>query len=403
MRLYLAWPQTRDSGKTALMYLRRPPSDEKGREAFLTNGGPSPELAVLDDSDAELWEELPEVVRELPSLQRTRLAADISGAAVLKAREFMRELPAGSGWLSFSSLTAGTHGEGLSGAAIAGSRVEKVKPLAEVTEPLFAAFPGGTATGNAIHKIFEELDFSRAVRAGWQNDSEVVELVHNTLAHFNLVAPGTGAGDQTASKLTAAVLKMLDQVLNVPLPGRGTTIKLSRPDISLRQEMEFCLPVAGEMNAERISAILRPQETAAFNRLDPEELSRWQLNFPAHLPDTGYLNGFIDLIFCVDERYYLLDWKTNNLGPDYSDYSPEALQRNMLDSDYLLQYNLYLVALNRFLENRLKDYDYEANFGGVYYLYVRGINGLDDSSGIFYDRPGYETVKNLTETICGRL
>ena len=73
----------------------------------------------------------------------------------------------------------------------------------------------------------------------------------------------------------------------------------------------------------------------------------------------------------------------------------------MLDSDYLLQYHLYLVALNRFLENRLPDYNYERDFGGVYYIYVRGVNGTDAETGVFYDRPEYGTVSDLTKVICG--
>ncbi|MCK5681043.1 hypothetical protein KAI46_09585, partial [bacterium] len=95
------------------------------------------------------------------------------------------------------------------------------------------------------------------------------------------------------------------------------------------------------------------------------------------------------------------DWKTNNLGADYNNYDLAALQQNMLDSDYLLQYNLYLVALNRFLASRLENYDYETNFGGVFYLYVRGINGLDATTGVYYDRPEYRVVTELTAVICG--
>ena len=399
MRLYLAWPQTRDSGKTALMYLRRPPRNESEKQDFLAHGGPAPGLEVLDDSGAERWEELPEIIREVPSLKRTELSADIPGTTVLKAREFARKLPIGSGWLSFSSLTAGTHKVAMPGMKGEGKEAAAVRTLPE--EPIFAAFPGGTAMGNAIHKIFEELDFSRAAQEDWESDSQVAELVHNTLTYFSLIESGTETKDKTAAKLIAAVLRMLDKVLNVPLPGGGTTFKLSRSDISLRREMEFCLPVTGAMTAAGITAMLRPEKSPAYNQLDTEQLSRWRLHFPEYLPGTGYLNGFIDLIFCVDERYYLLDWKTNNLGPDYTDYGLKALQQNMLNSDYLLQYNLYLVALNRFLENRLKDYDYETHFGGVYYLYVRGINGLDDSNGIFCDRPEYATVVNLTKEICG--
>ena len=197
------------------------------------------------------------------------------------------------------------------------------------------------------------------------------------------------------------MLAMADKVLNTPLPSAQGDIKLSQTGLSLRREMEFCLPVAGSLTAKQVSAVLAPAEAAAFQLLDSETLSRWQLQFPEYLPERGYLNGFIDLVFRVEERYYLLDWKTNNLGHDYVDYNQRALQQNMLDSDYLLQYHLYLVALNRFLENRLPDYDYERNFGGVYYIYVRGVNGTGTETGVFYDRPEYGTVSALTKVICG--
>lgn len=401
MRLYLAWPQTRDSGKTALMYLRRPPRSESEKEKFLARGGPPPDQAVLDDSESEHWEELEEIVREPPPARGLKLPPQASAEIVVNARQFTRELPAESGWLSFSSLTAGSHGEDISKGRVRQKTVAPGSSPAATGEMIFAAFPGGTATGNAIHKIFEELDFSRAAQKGWHNDLKLTSRVRETLAYFNLISSATESLSETDARRVAAVLKMLNQVLNVPLPGGGGGLKLSRPDLTLRREMEFCLPLADRPVADRVSEILRPENSAAFNQLEAESISRWQLNFPEYLPGRGYLNGFIDLIFRADKRYYLLDWKTNNLGPDYSDYSSEALQRNMLNSDYLLQYNLYLVALNRFLEKRLENYDFTTHFGGVYYLYVRGIDGLGGSNGIFYDRPEYETVMALTRALCG--
>ncbi|MCK5680765.1 UvrD-helicase domain-containing protein, partial [bacterium] len=42
MRLYLAWPQLKNSGKTALMYLRKPPRTDSEKQQFIAHGGPSP-------------------------------------------------------------------------------------------------------------------------------------------------------------------------------------------------------------------------------------------------------------------------------------------------------------------------------------------------------------------------
>ena len=59
---------------------------------------------------------------------------------------------------------------------------------------------------------------------------------------------------------------------------------------------------------------------------------------------------------------------------------------------YFLQYLLYAIALHRYLGWRLPDYDYERHFGGVFYLFLRGMDprpgpGRDPSNGVFFDRP----------------
>lgn len=35
----------------------------------------------------------------------------------------------------------------------------------------------------------------------------------------------------------------------------------------------------------------------------------------------------------------------------------------------------------------MPNYDYEAHFGGVYYLFLRGIDNVNSSNGIFFCRP----------------
>ena len=68
---------------------------------------------------------------------------------------------------------------------------------------------------------------------------------------------------------------------------------------------------------------------------------------------------------------------------------------------YMLQYHLYAVALHRFLELRLPDYDNEKHFGGVYYLFLRGM-GPTGEYGVFFDRPASERISALAHYLTGR-
>jgi exodeoxyribonuclease V beta subunit len=107
------------------------------------------------------------------------------------------------------------------------------------------------------------------------------------------------------------------------------------------------------------------------------------------------MRGFIDLIFCHNSKYYIIDWKTNNLGNHYDDYSYENLAKSMTESLYCLQYYIYTVALHKYLKNRISDYDYNAHFGGVFYLYIRGIHPNEEGKGIYYDKPPFPLIEDL--------
>jgi exodeoxyribonuclease V beta subunit len=85
----------------------------------------------------------------------------------------------------------------------------------------------------------------------------------------------------------------------------------------------------------------------------------------------GMLVGFIDLIFQLGEKFYLLDYKSNWLGPLLSDYQPHELELAMAEHQYHLQHLLYALALHRYLRASLVNYDYETHFGGAHYLFIR--------------------------------
>ena len=119
--------------------------------------------------------------------------------------------------------------------------------------------------------------------------------------------------------------------------------------------------------------------TSVFNRLDFYSLS-------------GFMKGFIDLVYEHQGRYYVVDYKSNFLGEEQGDYGKEQLDEAMISHDYPLQYLIYSLALHRYLKLRLPDYDPEQHLGGVYYLFLRGMKPEWGQTGVFADRPSTDLL-----------
>ena len=110
------------------------------------------------------------------------------------------------------------------------------------------------------------------------------------------------------------------------------------------------------------------------------------------------ITGVIDLVFEYQGRYYLADYKSNYLGNDLQDYSADKLRQAMLDRRYDLQSLLYLLALHRFLAQRIPDYQYERHFGGSYYLFLRAMRAEHGPRyGVFFERPDLATIEGFDE------
>jgi exodeoxyribonuclease V beta subunit len=108
------------------------------------------------------------------------------------------------------------------------------------------------------------------------------------------------------------------------------------------------------------------------------------------------LKGFIDSVVQHKGRFYLIDWKSNLLGTDAGDYHRVRLGEIMARDYYVLQYHLYALALHVYLEQRMPHYSCEEHFGGVFYIFLRGLqpDGSPDY-GIFYDRPSYRFIQKM--------
>jgi exodeoxyribonuclease V beta subunit len=149
-------------------------------------------------------------------------------------------------------------------------------------------------------------------------------------------------------------------------------------------EMQFHLPV-GRVSPATLSAVLvqDPGILAIPGGAEwAESLAGWSFT-----EFTGFLQGFIDLIFERGGRWYVADYKSNRLHR----YHTAALNRVMLDAHYLLQARLYLLALHRHLRSNLPDYEPDRHLGGVAYLFVRGFPG----QGVWLDQPQRQALDRL--------
>ena len=105
-------------------------------------------------------------------------------------------------------------------------------------------------------------------------------------------------------------------------------------------------------------------------------------------------------VFEYRNRFYLVDWKTNHLGFSPRDYQRERLQHTMQSHYYILQYHIYSLALHLFLRCHRPGYRYERDFGGVFYIFLRGVDVSRGSRyGIFYDLPSPNLIHALGKTL----
>jgi exodeoxyribonuclease V beta subunit len=238
-------------------------------------------------------------------------------------------------------------------------------------------FPRGAKAGTCLHEIFELLDYSEI------SSGSIAAAARSSLA-------GNGFHEQWLPSVSSMVADVT-----------STLIIPDDPDFSLSQlkkgewqtEMEFYLPIrnlAPDTMQSLFEGLLDEDHFGEYY----EVLSR--LSFRQ---SRGMLQGFIDLVFTHNDRFYILDWKSNHLGMKTSDYNQDTMHESMCRSAYILQYHLYTLALDRLLKVRLPGYSYEKNFGGVLYLYLRGIPADTDMNGIYAGRPTQEFIRRAGEAM----
>ncbi|EOA4404252.1 exodeoxyribonuclease V subunit beta [Citrobacter amalonaticus] len=334
---------------------------------LLQKGEPMDAAGLRSAIDAVCDENI--VCRIPDAVSMEPLPGTVASEASLNARRVQRT--PGDNWrvTSYSGLQQRGHGIAQDLMPRLDIDATGVGEVVEEPELTPHQFPRGASPGTFLHSLFEDLDFTQPVEAAWVQ--EKLEL---------------GGYDADWEPVITA---WVTAILHAPLNETG--VSLSQLSAREKQvEMEFYLPISQPLIAENLDALIR--------QFDPLSAGCPPLEFTQV---RGMLKGFIDLVFRHNGRYYLLDYKSNWLGENSAAYTPEAMAAAMQAHRYDLQYQLYTLALHRYLRHRIADYDYERHFGGVIYLFLRGVDSKQPQQGIYTTRPAGELITRMDEMFAG--
>jgi exodeoxyribonuclease V beta subunit len=241
------------------------------------------------------------------------------------------------------------------------------------TERSIFSFPereaAATVAGTCLHAILEEWD--------WQNIDALNLEVSRQLERHGI-----------PPHWLEVVSQMVQNTVGAALDGKA--LRLRDIPVSARvAEMEFTYAVGHCKSASLIAALQHSSLPTEFKQA-AQQLDFFHIN--------GFLRGFIDLVFEYQGAYYVLDYKSNWLGNSISDY--HQLIPAMAQHHYYLQYLIYSAAVRRFLHQRLPHFS-DDQFGGVYYLFMRGMGAQNGQNGVYFNRPSMELLDQIEAALMG--
>jgi exodeoxyribonuclease V beta subunit len=285
-------------------------------------------------------------------------------AGTFAARQFHGQFDRSWQVASFSSL-ARRRDEG--GEPVLAAQPQKEEETA--AKIALPSLPRGSRFGKLIHACLDKMDFAAPAE-------ELFSLAERLAALFGFA----GTGENIARLLTATVTAPLPPIA-ASAPGGWRLADLATSGTVKEMPWSFALKKSWP---EEISDILRDEPSVT----------------PLAGPQAeGYLTGFIDLFCEWQGKYYILDYKSNFLGDRQAGYTGGSLVQAMAEHNYGLQYWLYTLAADRWLAWQRPDYDYDRHFGGVYYLFVRGMRPDMPGSGVFATRPDRARLARLAELL----
>ncbi len=312
----------------------------------------------------------------LPPEQLPRLSPE-SDAAVPPARVPTRGLSHDWWVYSFSQLARADAGidtvsDTTSAATLPASGGNDEPDAADdiVIDIGFDARFAGNRYGVALHAALENIALQQADFTAWcgWRPGDAAPGDHARVIADGLAQEGYGA--EVIDDGIALTAQLIGHTLTVALP-EGVRL-CDVPADARRPEIEFQF----SLQLVQVGALLA--------LLHAHGVVRDRHGFGLRQRLEGLMTGLIDLTYQHAGKWYVLDYKSNRLPA----YDAANMAQAMAHSEYDLQALIYTLALHRWLRFRLRDeYDYARDFGGIRYLFCRGLDAArSDSPGIHAQR-----------------
>ena len=285
---------------------------------------------------------------------------DGESAVLLQPRTFTGTIDRSWGIASFTRLISGREADELD----EGPLVEVAPEEAVAVVEGIYAFPKGMRAGTCLHEILELVDFA--------NPSAAAQIVERRLRAYSI------------ENFDETITENIRALAALPLVSETERFTLAEvPNEKRKAELEFSFPI-DSLTTQKLAQVLGlPEVGLRLERLQFQMMS-------------GFMNGFIDLTFEHNGRFYFADWKSNWLGPNTRAYRAETIATEMRRNFYTLQLCLYSVALHRYLQLRKPGYEFDRHFGGAFYIFLRGIDPKQPQNSVYFQRLSRAFVEKLS-------
>ena len=217
---------------------------------------------------------------------------------------------------------------------------------------------GGRRVGIFLHEAIEKLDFTSfgdvPNAESWMTRDDVRELFAGAMRRH-------GVSDV---RWLDRGREIVFNALTAPVALGETILEGGLYRLPSVREMEFAYPIPEKHHV----------------RIDDGSGGDWTV-------ERGYIKGFIDLVFRRDKLMYFADWK----GDLLPSYEPVALKQHV-DRHYRLQAQIYSLGVVRLLAIH-SEREYESRFGGLLYVFLRGVARTGDGrTGLYFARPSWNEI-----------
>jgi exodeoxyribonuclease V beta subunit len=265
--------------------------------------------------------------------------------------------------------------------------------------PGLFSMPAGAEFGTLVHEVLEKVNFTSPT------------LLNDLIGVIDSYDSETLRGvdvDALANGLLDALLTPLEPVI----PGFRFA-DLDAANRLAEMDFHFSLPTNSASAVEIAQEAAADKDSMFFSYF--EQLAQtWSSEYGRNI--SGLMTGSIDVLFRTNVggrfKYYVVDYKTNKIHRsgnvvDHDTYEVDSMKKEMEKHHYPLQALFYCVALHRFMNHRIPDYDIDRDLGGAGYLFLRGMVGVDTPivdgvrNGVLAWRPSTQTILSVDAILGG--